>query len=71
MGVVVRKKNGQWYIFISHNGQRKAKCIGESRAAAIQVKRALEAKLALGDIGVFDQDAPRYPVFGDYADLSG
>ena len=67
MGVVVRKKAGRWFLFINHNGQRKAKCIGESRAAAIQVKRVLEAKLALGDIGVFDAAKPQTVSFGKYA----
>jgi integrase len=68
VGVVIRKKSGQWYVFVNHNGQRKAKCIGESRAAAVQVKRALEAKLALGDIGIFNAGAPSCPRFGDYSD---
>jgi len=69
VGITVRKKNNQWYVFINHNGQRKAKCIGESRAAAVQVKRVLEAKLALGDIGVFSEAGSQMPNFGDYADL--
>src|ERR1039458_6722791 len=69
MGVTIRKKNGSWYVFVNHLGQRKAKCVGESRAAAIQVKRALEAKLSLGDVGVFEEAEPLMPVFGDYADL--
>jgi integrase len=69
VGITVRKKNNQWYVFINHNGQRKAKCIGESRAAAVQVKRVLEAKLALGDIGVFGEPNSKKPLFGEYADL--
>lgn len=69
MGVTVRKKNSKWYVFINHNGQRKAKCIGENRAAAIQVKRALEAKLALGDFGVLGDADSKAPLFGEYADL--
>ena len=69
MGVTIRKKNGSWYVFVNHQGQRKAKCVGESRAAAVQVKRALEAKLSLGDVGVFEDAEPLMPTFGDYADL--
>lgn len=69
MGVTVRKRGNQWYVFINHNGQRKAKCIGENHAAAVQVKRVLEAKLALGDIGVFGDAGSKTPTFGDYADL--
>ena len=69
MGVTIRKKDGKWFVFVSHDGQRKAKCIGENRAAAVQVKRVLEAKLALGDIGLFGESEPKMPTFGDYADL--
>jgi integrase len=68
VGVVIRKKAGHWYVFINHNGQRKAKCIGENRAAAVQVKRVLEAKLALGDIGIFSNGTSQVPRFGEYAD---
>jgi integrase len=69
VGVTIRKKDGKWFVFVNHNGQRKAKCIGENRAAAAQVKRVLEAKLALGDIGVFGEAGPKMPTFGDHADL--
>jgi integrase len=69
MGVTIRKKQGKWFVFVNHNGQRKAKCIGESRAAAVQVKRVLEGKLALGDIGVFGETDPKMPLFGDYTDI--
>jgi integrase len=69
VGVTIRKKQGQWFVFINHNGQRKAKCIGESRAAALQVKRVLEAKLALGDIGIFREAPSRTPTFGEYVGL--
>src|ERR1035441_6020318 len=69
MGLTIQKKNGSWYVFVNHQGQRKAKCVGESRAAAVQVKRALEAKLSLGDVGVFEDAEPLMPTFGDYADL--
>jgi hypothetical protein len=52
MGVVLRKKDGAWYVFVNHMGIRKAKRIGTDRKAAEQVKRVLDAKLALGDLGV-------------------
>jgi integrase len=68
VGVTVRKKDNQWYVFINHNGQRKAKCIGESLATAVQVKRVLEAKLALGDVGIFSEAESPMPLFGEYAD---
>ena len=69
MGVTIRKKNGSWYVFVNHKGQRKAKCVGDSRAAAVEVKRMLEAKLVLGDMGVFSQADSGMPNFGSYADL--
>ncbi len=67
MGVTVRKKDGAWYVFVNHNGQRKAKRIGESRNAAMQVKRALEAQLSLGDVGVFQESKEQAPSFDSFA----
>jgi len=69
VGVTARKKDGKWFVFISHNGRRKAKCVGDSRAAAMEVKRVLEAKLTLGDAGILDAAAAQMPIFGSYADL--
>jgi hypothetical protein len=54
-------------VFIDYHGQRKAKCVGTSRELAEQIRRQLEAKLTLGDLGVFDTDA-KVPTFGVYAD---
>ena len=51
MGVTIRKKGGRWYVFVNYEGKRKAKCVG-TRAAAEKVKTVLEAKLALGDLGI-------------------
>jgi integrase len=50
MGVKVRKKGAKWYVLVDYHGRRKSKCIG-SREAAEQVRRQVEAKLALGDVG--------------------
>ncbi len=68
MGVSVRKKRGKWFVFVNHNGRRKAKCVGTSKAAAEQVKRILEAKLALGDVGMFEETDAQVPTFDVYAD---
>ena len=68
MGVTIRKKEGKWFVFVNHNGRRKAKCVGDSRAAAVKVKQVLEAKLALGQLGLFEDAPPEMPTFGDYAD---
>ena len=67
MGVKVRQKDGKWYVFINHHGKRKAKCVGDSKRAAEEVKRKLEAKLTLGDVGLLDA-APQAVLFGDYAE---
>jgi integrase len=67
MGVKVRQKGGKWYVFINHHGQRKAKCVGDSKKAAEEVKRKLEAKLTLGDVGLLDA-APQAVLFGEYAE---
>ena len=65
MGVKVRQKGGKWYVFINHNGQRKAKCVGDKRAAE-EVRRKLEAKLTLGEFRL-EEKAP-LPTFGAYAE---
>ena len=51
MGVKVRERNGAWWIFIDHYGQRKAKRIGtgaSGKKAANQVAQQIQARLALG-----------------------
>jgi integrase len=67
MGVKIRKRGGKWYVFVNYHGRRKAKCVGSSREIAEQVRRQLEAKLALGDLAVFDTDE-RAETFSSYAD---
>lgn len=64
MGVTIRQKNGKWYVFVNFQGKRKAKCVG-TRKAAEEVKRKLEARLALGDLG-FLADKQKV-TFGEYA----
>jgi hypothetical protein len=53
MGVKVRKKGAKWYVLVDYQGRRKSKCVG-SREAAEQVRRLVEAKLALGDLSVLE-----------------
>ena len=67
MGITIKKKGDKWYVFVNYQGRRKAKCIG-SRAAAEQVKRVLEAKLALGDLGFLDTADEKGLTFQEYAD---
>jgi integrase len=67
MGVKIRKRGSKWYLFVNYHGRRKAKCVGASRELAEQVRRQLEAKLALGDLAVFANDE-KSQNFGSYAD---
>src|SRR2546425_2258850 len=57
MGVKIKKRGGKWYVFVNYHGRRKAKCVGTSRQLAEQVKRQLEAKLALGDLGFLTESS--------------
>jgi integrase len=66
MGVKIKKRGGKWYVFVNYHGRRKAKCVGSSREVAEQVRRQLEAKLALGDLGMFEPEF-QTSTFGDYA----
>ena len=67
MGVKIKKRGGKWYVFVNYHGRRKAKCVGSSRQLAEQVKRQLEGKLALGDLGFLGQDEQQVTLFRDYA----
>ena len=66
MGVKIRKLRGKWYLVIDYRGKRKTRVIGSDRKIAEEVRREVEAKLALGDFGILD---PREsPTFGMYAE---
>lgn len=69
MGVKVREKvkgSGEWWLFIDHNGKRKAKKVGNKKAA-LEAAKMLEARLALGDMGFIDDE--KVPSFGEYASM--
>lgn len=57
MGVRVREKDGSWWVFIHHKGKRKAKKVGDRRAAE-EVARKLQARFALGLTGFDSSDSP-------------
>ena len=73
MGVKVREKtkgSGEWWIFINHDGKRKAKRIGRDKKAALAIAKKLEAKLASGDILIEDhEDEQKNSVFEEYAGI--
>jgi len=67
MGVKLRKRGRKWYVFVDYKGKRKAKCVG-TRQAAEEVRRQLEARLALGDVGFLADHRKPVPTFKNYAE---
>ena len=55
MGVTVKFYRGAWWVFINHQGRRKAKRIGD-REAARCVARAIRERLTLGDLDLVSPD---------------
>ena len=79
MGVKVREKvngSGEWWVFINHQGRRKAKRVGVGRSgkkAAELVALKISARLAGGDTGPLDPPsaptpAASVPTFKEYAE---
>jgi len=63
-----RKKDpGIWWVFINHQGKRKAKKIGTDEKLARKVAKQIEAKLTLG---LFDlkKKQPQSPLFKEVAE---
>src|SRR5947208_3293143 len=55
MGVRVRYRDGAWWVFITYRGKRKAKRIGDRRAAE-EVASKLRARLQLGDLSPLEEE---------------
>jgi integrase len=68
MGVKIRKRGGKWYVVVNYHGRRKTKCVSSSRAVAETVRRQLEARLAVGDLGILAEAESQVPTFDAYAD---
>jgi integrase len=66
MGVKIKKRGSKWYVYVNYHGRRKNRCVG-TREAAERVRREIEARLALGDVGFLTQNE-NAPVFGTFAD---
>ena len=68
MGVKVKNRNGAWWVFINHHGQRKAKKVGTEKAAR-EVASMLQGRLALGDFSCLQKTVPKAkePTFAEYA----
>jgi integrase len=60
MGVRVRQRDGAWWLFVNHQGKRKAKRVGPGEAGRKAAKEAaakIQAKLALGDMSMLEAPA--------------
>jgi integrase len=60
MGVVAREKvkgSGVWFVFVAWNGRRRAKRVGDRKAAEV-VASQLRARLALGDTSTLESRSP-------------
>ncbi len=69
MGGRVRQKTkgkgNPWWVFITHNGKRTSRKVGDKKAAEV-VASTIRAKLQLGE---FDLEDPKpVPTFNEYAD---
>jgi integrase len=71
MGVTIRQKTpgkGQpWWVFVSHNGKRTSRQVGDKKAAE-KVASEIRAKLQLGEFGFEDRKKPSVPLFRDFAE---
>jgi integrase len=69
MGVKVRERpkgSGDWWVYIDHQGDRKAKKIGRDKRIAFEVAKKIEAKLILGEMNL-DKPDNKAPKFVEYA----
>ncbi len=71
MSVKVKAWKGAWWIFINHQGQRKAKRIGtgpSGKKAADLAALKLQARLVEGDLSPLQESPPpRVVTFEEYA----
>jgi integrase len=67
MGVKIKKRGSKWYVYVNYHGRRKNRCVG-TREAAEKVRREIEARLALGDVGFLNDPETQVLTFGTYAD---
>jgi integrase len=70
MSVKVRQRGDEWWLFIDHQGHRKAKKIGSGRGAKALAEAAsvkIQARLLDGDLGIFavTEPAPAVSTFAE------
>ena len=70
MAVKVRERpkgSGIYWIFINHQGKRKAKKVGRDKRLAQEAAKKIEAKLILGVLDLSPDKNQTPPTFGEYA----
>jgi integrase len=67
MGVRVKEWKGSWWLFVNHNGRRRAKHVGDKKAAELAATK-IRAKLVDGDLSVLDPPPAAVPTFAEYAE---
>lgn len=67
MSVKIKKRGSKWYVYVNYHGRRKNRAVG-TREAAERVRRALEARLALGDASFLNESEHEVPTFRVYAE---
>ena len=68
MGVKVKQWKGAWWLFIDHHGKRKARRVGDRKAAELAATQ-IRAKLAEGNISALEPvERSSAPIFKDYAE---
>lgn len=67
MAVKVKYHKDAWWVFIDHKGKRKAKRIGTSKRAAETVAGKIEARIALGQFEI-EEEQQKPPTLTEYAE---
>jgi integrase len=67
MGVILKEKDGVWWVFVNHQGKRKAKKVGTDEETARTVADKIQAKLVLNE---FDMEKPK-PLASTFRTLAG
>src|SRR5262249_9158362 len=67
MSVKIKKRGSKWYVYVNYHGRRKNRAVG-TREAAEQVRRELEARLALGDVTFLAANEQQSPTLEKYAE---
>ena len=71
MAVKVREWKGAWWVFVDHQGRRKAKRVGigkPGKKAADAAAEQIQAKLTLGDLSVLAAPPDAPPTIAAYVD---